>query len=283
GAPTVQGTLVAGQRVNLVYDSARSGCSGTSNGKPAWSTTAFDRVAGGTTRSFFAAGLNPAGGTSTPSFTLPARTGDLEVWFETAGLWGCHAWDSNYGANFHFNVAAPANWPGWMGSADVVISRATCGAAQACDSDRRPLDAGFTYDSWSRQRAAIKRVSFRVWKSGVTDHDDPDLWKKLDVQLHARFDPKAAFATSYVNFDARIGNDARYAFDLGPLDPFVGPGGGPVCPKVPVTASANGQDDVATFEFYLTVNGAELRPSADEASTFKGSFTSAHLASCAKP
>lgn len=280
GEPTLKGKLLPGTRVTLAYDDARSGCSGTSNGKPSWSTTGRFRVGEGSVHEFFAAGLNPAGGVTKPSFTIPARAGDLELWFETSGLWGCHAWDSNFGQNFHLTVEAPAKWPGWLGDASVVISRATCNDGKVCSADRKPLENGFAYDSWSRERAAFKRVEFRVWKEGVTDHDDSDLWEKLDVQLHYRFDKTKAFSTKYVNFEERVENDARYGIELGSLDPFAAPNGGTICPKVPVVPSVNGQDVTATVEFFVRVNGAELRPSGDDEGLFAGTFAAAKSASC---
>ena len=127
-APTLRGKLVAGGKVKVEYDATRAGCSGSTNtGKPAWSTTGHARVAGGLIHDFFAAGSNPDGSQQgvAPSFVLPARAGDLELWFETGGLWGCHAWDTDYGRNFHFAVSAPAKWPGWMGATSVAITRAT--------------------------------------------------------------------------------------------------------------------------------------------------------------
>ncbi len=275
-APTVRGKLVAGTRVKVEYDASRSGCSGSTNtGKPAWSTTGHFRVAGGLLHDFFAAGSNPDGSQQgvAPSFVLPARAGDLDLWFETGGLWGCHAWDTNYGQNFHFAVNAPSKWPGWIGATSVAITRATCDGA-VCEADRHPLEGGFTFESWARQRAAFTRVDFRVWKDGVTDHDDAELWQKLDVQLHWRFGRTGAFEKKYVDFDARVGNDARYAFDLRAFDPFFSRGG-PACPTVPVTRSANGQDLVAEIELYVTVNGAELRPEGAEDGVFRGTFADA--------
>jgi hypothetical protein len=275
-APTVRGKLVAGTRVTVEYDAARSGCSGSTNdGKPAWSTTGRFRVGGGLEHDFFAAGHNPDGSPQAilPSFVLPARVGDLELWFETGGLWGCHVWDTDFGRNFHFPVSAPSSWPGWIGASDVVISRASCDGA-VCEADRRPLDAGFTFESWARQRAVFRLVEFRVWKEGVTDRDGVDLSKTLDVQLHYRFGHAGAFEKKYVDFDARVGNDARYAFDLRALDPFF-TGGALTCPTVPVTRSADGQDLVAELELYVTVNGAELRPGNVEDAVFRGTFADA--------
>mgnify|MGYP002132643616 CR=1 FL=1 len=79
------------------------------------------------------------------------------------------------------------------GDGAVVISRATCNNGLACDADRRPLTPGWTYETWARQRAAIRTLSFDVWKAGVTDRDNPDLWRQLDVQMRYRFGTTGAF------------------------------------------------------------------------------------------
>lgn len=102
--------LPPGGTVAIVYDESRlSQCRGTtSSGGPAWSITGYFQLNGGAVQSFWVAGHDPAGGTSQPSITLPAgESGDLALWFEVTSLYGCQAWDSNYGNNYHFNVGAP--------------------------------------------------------------------------------------------------------------------------------------------------------------------------------
>ena len=32
--------------------------------------------------------------------------------------------------------------------------------------------------------SAITNTCFEVYQPGMTDHDDPDLWQKLDVEMH---------------------------------------------------------------------------------------------------
>ena len=55
-------------------------------------------------------GLPPAyvekGGTlvaADPTITLP-RGRDLELWFAATNVYGCHAYDSNESANYHFTI-----------------------------------------------------------------------------------------------------------------------------------------------------------------------------------
>jgi len=219
------------------------------------------------------------GGLSTKVLTGVARatidletSGELQVWFENGNRWGCHAYDSSYGSNYRFTVSPPESAPGWMGNAVFVTSRATCSGGP-CDADRHPLTDVFGFDTWVRQRAAIKAAYFDVWKRGVTDFDNPDLWRTLDVQVHTRFGDSGTFSTRYVSFDHRVGNDARYALPLSSVDPL---GGSTItkkedCPKVPLKVSADGMYVETELQFWFTVNGVELRPAPG--ATYRGKFS----------
>ncbi|MEO8876352.1 MAG: DUF6209 family protein, partial [Polyangiaceae bacterium] len=237
---TTSAPLMVGDTVTVSYDTSRlTTCRGNANGGgPGWTIGASYQTNGGAVSSIVVAGLNPDP-SAKPTFTL-TTAGDLAFWFENNSLWGCDAYDSAYGQNYHLNVLASANAPGWIGDAQYVISRATC-SGDPCASDFHPLDGGFTYDTWSRERAAIRRGYFEVWKSGVTDFDNADLWKELDVEVHSRVGGSGAFASHYVSFDERDGNNARYAVDLTTLDPLPGgPGGSAIsnkadCPQFPVS------------------------------------------------
>ena len=198
----VTGTLRAGVPIEVRYADERAGsCRSTQGGTMQWSTTGSAQVAGGAVQHFDAAGL--VHGKS--EITLPLGPGgDLTMWFETVGRYGCHEFDSAFGANYHFQIAEAANFPDWIGAASVVTSRATCDG-QPCDQDRHDLSQGFVYDTWTRERAAIRRVDFRVWEPGLTDHDDADLWQKLDAEVHYRFGGQGDYQHDYVQLDARVG------------------------------------------------------------------------------
>ena len=246
---TASTTLHAASAITLDYDVSRlSTCRGDQGGVRQWGITAFWSVDGDAPTS-----LDVSDGHAT--FT-PMHAGDLQLWFQITNRWGCVAYDSAYGANYHFAVQAPANAPGWMGNAASIVARGTCGGAP-CDSDRKPLD-GTVFDDWARTRAEIANAYFDVWKEGVTDWDDPNLWKELDVEAHARFTGQSTWTTSYVGFDHRVGHDARYAQPLRAFDPFTG-----ACPAVPFTS--DGTNVNATLEIYFSVNGVELRPSPGDA------------------
>ena len=79
-------------------------CRGTTNtGGPAWTITGYYSVNGGPVQSFWVAGHSPSGSTAQPSISLSQR-GGLSMWFQVTNLWGCNAWDSNFGANYSFNI-----------------------------------------------------------------------------------------------------------------------------------------------------------------------------------
>ncbi len=147
--------------------------------------------------------------------------------------------------------------PDWMGN---VVARISRDSSHPC-AGGTPLVDTVTYDGWARQRAAVRNVCFEVWEPGVTDWDNPDQWRALDVQAHYRFAPSGAWQSTWVNGVDHVGNNARYAFGLGALDPFA-----PYqCLEgVPLeTVPAPDGDRVrATLELSFTVNGAPLAPAA---------------------
>lgn len=261
----LSGSLAKGKKVRVAYDASRlTQCRGEQNGKPAWSITGFWKIGGGAVHTFEAGGLSPSNGTEEPVLALDA-SGDLQIWFQNVNRWGCSAYDSDFGKNYHFAIEPAAGEPGWVGNVRHVISRQTCNGP--CESDLRPTQGEILYDTWARQRAAIRSITFEVWKDGVTTWDNPELWKQLDVQVHSRIGGTGAFQTAYVGFDRRVGNNARYAVDLRALDPI--PGNFTVqnaadCPAFPLSAPASngGQYVETTVELYFTINGVELRPAS---------------------
>ncbi len=103
---TQSGPLIAGGKVRFAYDAQRlPGCRGDFNGQPAWAITGAYQLGGGAVGSFEAGGLSPSNGSEAPVVLLQTP-GDLAVWFQVTNRWGCQAWDSAYGANYHFKVLA---------------------------------------------------------------------------------------------------------------------------------------------------------------------------------
>lgn len=99
------GLFIEGGTARVQYDAARlPGCRGDQNGHPAWSITGYAQVNDGPVQSFEAGGYSPSSGTSAPLVQLPAA-GRVAFWFQITNVWGCSAWDSNFGRNFVYEVA----------------------------------------------------------------------------------------------------------------------------------------------------------------------------------
>lgn len=264
--------LVAGEQAAISYDPGRlttcRGSLGYGGDAPGWSIDASYMVNGiafneplGIAGAGLANEQLPAG--SLPSFTLPFA-GTLKLWFQNTDVFGCSAWDSNYGANYSFSIAPPANAPGWMGNASVLLDRAGCNGP--CYADAQPLGTGATFGTWAREEAVVTQVFFDVWQSGVTDFDNPDLWQQLDVEAGERWGSSSTFTMSYVSFAEYAGDNARYAIDLRALDPLDGINGSALteasqCPAIPATITADGQYVQVDMELFFTVNGVALQPS----------------------
>jgi hypothetical protein len=110
GAPSLSGRLVAGSRVAIHYAPERlPQCrSGANDGSPAWIISGFSSLNGEAPQAFYVAGHDPdgSGAGAEPSVKVPA-SGDLALWFQVHDVSGCNAYDSDYGANFHFSVPGP--------------------------------------------------------------------------------------------------------------------------------------------------------------------------------
>jgi hypothetical protein len=284
----VGGPLMAGAQVKLVYDGRRlretQPCMG---GQAAVSSTTlvaywmFDgdsqNVQSAEVESYIESygyacnGASPCitDRVSQPVIDLPAGAASLSMWFGCIpmGQGSPAAYDSNMGSNYSLEIAPadPVDPTLWVGAFVQLLSRE---AASPCDGGAA-LGEGFSFGTWARQRAAVTNVCFEVWKQGVTDWANPDLWQQLDVQVHTGFGD-SEFASAYVNMVDQPGNNARYAIDLRGLDPFRSYS----CPAVPVTTVDQGGEAYvqAELDFYVTVNGAEIRP-AGPGSFFRGTFT----------
>jgi hypothetical protein len=248
------GAFTPGASVGLHYDLERlPKCRDTHNGYPAWDTVASVRFQpSGTVLSQSVRAFASHYGTPTNVadpvpfvFRVPDDATRVEIWFENSSGAGstCKAYDSNYGADFSFYVQQPV---GWLGNVTVLTTRDT---SFACGN--LPLVSA-SFDTWTRERAAIANVCFDVWQEGVTDVDDPLLWQKLDAQLRYRFPGETEWRFVYANWLSREGNNARYAVSLKDLDPFS------YQHCVSVQATANGPYRDAKAELEVVVNGVVL-------------------------
>lgn len=266
---TQSGPIVEGATVHVTYDPARlTQCRGRKYGYEAWAISGAWSMNGGPVQSFQA--FMPA--YPADAFFVAPEAGTLEVWFVNNDAYGCVAYDSNYGANYTFEVEPLVDPPDWLGNASSVISRATCDNGEPCSADFRPLEQGFVYDTWARQRAAIREVLFQAWEPGVTDWDDPNLWQELDARVYWRFSAEDEFQWDWVAFDRRVGNDARYSVSLREMDPL--PGATVTrpenCPAFPLTVTPDGQYVETGVELYFEVNGEALRP--NDGGVYHGTF-----------
>ena len=109
GSVNQTGTLVAGQRLRVRYAQDRiATCTGTTMGNAAWAITGYASVNGATARSF-ETGVSASGGTrdTIDAYVDLSSAGDLALWFQQTSRWGCQAWDSRNGQNYHFSIANP--------------------------------------------------------------------------------------------------------------------------------------------------------------------------------
>jgi hypothetical protein len=238
-----QGVLAPGGQVTLAYATSRLGqCAEEQAGHLRWGITAHVTFEpGGEQRDASVV-------TGAATMPVPADTRQMIVYFEATNADGCHAYDSAYGANYAFPAMTA---PAWLGNADNLITRDDsgdiCGGTGA--------SSGVTFDTWARQQAAITNLCFEVYQPGVTD-TDANPWQALDSTVYWRASGATAWNAVPVDFDRRVGNNARYALSWRGIDPFRPDH----CPDVPVTASSDGQYVQAQLESYIDVNGAQLRP-----------------------
>lgn len=159
----------------------------------------------------------------------------------------------------------------WAGLASVTIERY---ASDPCNDGRRRLDnEPIGYDTWVRQRAGVKNVCFEVWKPGVTDAENPDFWRLLDVQVHYRYRGASDWKQAYVSSIDRRGNNRRYAWSLSQeIDPLAGTNVADAKAPFEILAeTATSASVKAELEFYFTVNGQKLTTSTNE--NFRVSYT----------
>jgi len=94
-----------GDKVVVHYDPARlEDCAGSTGGHAAWGITGHWQVDSSTVHDVMVtASQGDTLVAADPQITIP-RGQDLALWFEATNVWGCHAYDSAYGANYHFTI-----------------------------------------------------------------------------------------------------------------------------------------------------------------------------------
>jgi hypothetical protein len=116
------GPLIQGKQAQVLYDADRlTECRGQMQGGPAWAITGYYSLNGAAPESFPVAGLAAGGGNAEPIIQL-SHPGDLAIWFHNTNRWGCSAYDSNFGTDFHFPVGDPTQPPPATSAAALVFS-----------------------------------------------------------------------------------------------------------------------------------------------------------------
>jgi uncharacterized protein YraI len=98
-------TVPAGDQLVIHYAPERlAECAGSSGGIAQWSITASYQVDGGTVKKLLVTRADGAElVASDPEITVP-RGSSVALWFDATSRWGCHAFDSNYGANYQIAI-----------------------------------------------------------------------------------------------------------------------------------------------------------------------------------
>ncbi len=279
----VGGPVEAGGKLKIVYDGRRlratQGCMGGHNAVSATTLMVAWMFDGDSTirtaevefyresYGYACQGQSPCveDRVSTPIIDVPERANLVSMWFYCVpmGSGDPAGYDSDEGRNYSLPIRAK-ELP-WVGNFTKNISRS---ASDPCEGGVE-LGQGFSFDTWARQRATVANVCFEIYQAGVTDWDNPDMWRQLDVKVFYSYN-HAAFLDRYVNMVYRAGNNARYAIELRPLDPFASY----TCPGGPVSTVYQGSEPYVQLEleFLVTVNGEEIRPNGP-GTTFRGLFT----------
>ena len=99
---TVSGSVGPGT-VLVDYDLSRAACRSTYNGNDAFGVTMYASVDGNAPDAIDMTEQVGARRFAKPQYvSLPKGDHTLSIWFENSDVYGCHGWDSNYGANYSF-------------------------------------------------------------------------------------------------------------------------------------------------------------------------------------
>lgn len=103
---TADGPLVAGGRARIAYDLDRATqCRGFTNGSDAWGVSGFASFDGASPVVFEVSRIVDGATTAvTSELAIPHGARGVEIWFENNDVFGCHAFDSNNGANYGFAI-----------------------------------------------------------------------------------------------------------------------------------------------------------------------------------
>ncbi len=105
GNPTQTGAIHAGDQVVVHYAPERlTTCAGETAGHPSYGISGAYAVDGGASHTITVERTEGAMLVAAdPVITVPHGS-DLALWFSTSDVWGCHDYDSQAGANYHFTI-----------------------------------------------------------------------------------------------------------------------------------------------------------------------------------
>lgn len=108
---TVDGELRAGSAIAIEYDLARlTTCAASTHGSEVWGVTGYASFDGEVPVTFAASRISDTKVVPiTAELAVPAHATQVAFWFETANVFGCHAYDSNQSANYTFDIAQHSN------------------------------------------------------------------------------------------------------------------------------------------------------------------------------
>ena len=102
---------MAGRQLFVEYNANRlPNCRASYNGLPAWGVAVYVRFQpGGLIFEYGWSGgdLQPNGFFPPLEIKLPLNGDRLELWFRSTDRFGCSEWDSQYGANYVFEISKP--------------------------------------------------------------------------------------------------------------------------------------------------------------------------------
>ncbi len=184
---TLTAPVVAGQTLRVRYAPDRlPDCRGTQGGRPQWNITGYAAADGGEPVTFEVTQVEGDDRVAADALIEVPRGDDLALWFSVTNRWGCIAWDSNYGENYHVAVSTPA--------AEAVLDFAADGTVKA----QGDLVAGGTL----RVRYDLGRLSqCRGTQGGLPQ------W---NITGHLAVDdaPEQTFEVSRVEGDDRVAEEA---------------------------------------------------------------------------
>ncbi len=105
GSESQSGAIHPGDDLVVHYAPERlSQCAGSTGGHAAWGITGYWQVDGGTVHPLM---VTRAQGSqlvaADPTITVPHGHA-IALWFEATSVWGCHAYDSDFGANYTYAI-----------------------------------------------------------------------------------------------------------------------------------------------------------------------------------